>query len=99
MYSAKHIDSKTFILETKTILGIPPEVAVGISYRAIMNEYGQRPPYNCDNPLPAAIHLDVDDLDHYFKMMDSESTAEAMKMDGVKRETVKTYILDKTMEL
>ena len=40
MYSTKHIDSKTFILETKSILGIPPEIAVGVSYRAIMNEYG-----------------------------------------------------------
>ena len=61
MYSTKHIDSKTFILKTKSILGIPPEIAVGISYRAIMNEYGPRPPYDGDDPLPAAIHLDIDE--------------------------------------
>jgi hypothetical protein len=61
MYSTKHIDSKTFIIETKAILGIPPEVPVGISYRAIMNEFGRRPPFNRDDPSPAAIHLDVDE--------------------------------------
>jgi hypothetical protein len=61
MYSTKHIYSKTYISETKSILGIPPEVAVGISYRAIMNEYGRRPLYDRDNPSPAAIHLNVDE--------------------------------------
>ena len=61
MYSTKQINSKTFIDETKASLGIPPEVAIGISYRAIMNEFGRRPQYDRDNPSPAAIHIDIDE--------------------------------------
>jgi hypothetical protein len=46
-----------------------------------------------------ALYLEVDDLDHYLKMMDSDATAKAMQFDGVIRESVKIYELDKTMEL
>lgn len=46
-----------------------------------------------------ALYFEVKDLDHYLKMMDQESTAEAMKFDGVIRESVKIYELDRKMEL
>jgi len=46
-----------------------------------------------------AILWDVADLDKYLEHMDSPETAEAMAQDGVKRETVKIYILDKEFKL
>lgn len=38
---------------------------------------------------------DADDVDAYMEFISSESTQEAMKYDGVKRETVKVFVLDK----
>lgn len=42
-----------------------------------------------------AVCLEPDDLDTFMKIMDSPATAEAMAFDGVKRETVKVFVLDK----
>ena len=44
------------------------------------------------------IQFDVENLEEYFKAMESEETAEAMAFDGVKRETVKVIVLDKSLE-
>lgn len=38
---------------------------------------------------------DVDDVDSYMEFMSSQSTQDAMKNDGVKRDTVKLFVLDK----
>lgn len=38
---------------------------------------------------------DVDDVGAYMDFIGSESTRAAMKNDGVKRETVKVFVLDK----
>jgi len=38
-------------------------------------------------------------LAKYLELMDSPETAEAMAQDGVKRETVKVYVLDKEINL
>jgi hypothetical protein len=43
-----------------------------------------------------AMCTDVDDVDAYFKMLGSPEIAEAMAHDGVQRNTVKVYVLDKT---
>lgn len=40
-----------------------------------------------------------DDLDKYLEILNSPVTAEAMAYDGVKRETVKVFVLDKEMKL
>jgi hypothetical protein len=61
MYLCKQINSTLFIKETKTALGIPNDVAIGISYCTIVNEYGKKPPFNRENPPAAAIHLDIDE--------------------------------------
>ena len=61
MYSCKQINSTAFITETKAALGIPSEVAIGISYRTIVNQYGKKPPFNREDPPAAAIHLDIDE--------------------------------------
>jgi hypothetical protein len=39
---------------------------------------------------------DTDDVDAYMDFIKSQSTQDAMKNDGVKRETVKVFVLDKT---
>ena len=46
-----------------------------------------------------AIYAEVDDVDKYFEILESQATADAMANDGVKRETVKTYILDQQLDL
>lgn len=42
------------------------------------------------------MYMEVDDLDAYFAMLETPEIAEAMKHDGVIRDTVKVYVLDKT---
>ena len=42
-----------------------------------------------------ALYQEVDDLDDFMKAMESPETAEAMANDGVRRETVKVFSLDK----
>ena len=39
------------------------------------------------------------DLDTFMEIFQSPATADAMKADGVKRETVQTFVLDKRLEL
>lgn len=39
--------------------------------------------------------FEMDDLDTYHRILDSPETAEAMSFDGIKRETVKIFTLDK----
>ena len=46
-----------------------------------------------------AILWEVTNLDRYLELMDSPETAEAMAQDGVKRETVRVYVLDKELNL
>jgi hypothetical protein len=41
------------------------------------------------------MYMEADDLDAYMEFMGSEAVADAMKEDGVKRETVKVHVLDK----
>jgi len=42
--------------------------------------------------------FEPDDLDTYMQILDSPATAEAMTTDGVKRETVKAFVLDKEFD-
>ena len=42
-----------------------------------------------------ACSFKVKDLDTYMKLLESDATAEAMSYDGVKRDTVKVFVLDK----
>lgn len=41
-----------------------------------------------------AVYSETDNLETFMKGMESPATAEAMAQDGVKRETVKVYVLD-----
>ena len=44
-----------------------------------------------------AVCMEPDDLDTFMEILDSPATAEAMELDGVKRETVKVFVLDKEL--
>ena len=46
-----------------------------------------------------SICMEPESLKSFMEGMESQATAEAMAFDGVKRETVKTFVLDKEMKL
>lgn len=46
-----------------------------------------------------AVCFEPEDLAAYMKFMDSPATAEAMAVDGVRRETVKVFVLDNKFEV
>ena len=46
-----------------------------------------------------AILWEVRDLDKFLALVDSPATADAMEFDGVKRDTVKIFQLDKEFDL
>ena len=48
---------------------------------------------NEDNQI--ALYAEPSDLGKYMEVLESPATAEAMAHDGVKKETVKVYVLDK----
>lgn len=45
-----------------------------------------------------ACSFKVKDLDAYMKLLESDITADAMRSDGVRRDTVKVFVLDKTFK-
>ena len=47
------------------------------------------------NGNQVAICAEPDDLATFMKILDSPATADAMAFDGVKKDTVKVYVLDK----
>lgn len=47
----------------------------------------------------AVVSAETYDLDTFMKILESDVTINAMQKDGVKRDTVKVYVLDKTLEL
>ena len=46
-----------------------------------------------------AVCFEPDDVDTFMKILNSPATAEAMVLDGVKRETVKVFVLDKEFKV
>lgn len=42
-----------------------------------------------------ALYAEPANLDQWMRVLESPATAEAMRFDGVKRETVQFYVLDK----
>ena len=51
--------------------------------------------YSVSDDGHVVMSTSVDDVDAYMDFMGSQSTQDAMKNDGVKRETVKVFVLDK----
>jgi hypothetical protein len=46
-----------------------------------------------------AVCAEPDNLDTFMKILNSSATADAMAADGVKRETVKVFVLDKEFKV
>jgi hypothetical protein len=46
-----------------------------------------------------AILWEVANVDRFLELLDAPETAQAMAQDGVKRDTVKVYVLDKEFNL
>ena len=42
-----------------------------------------------------AVYTEVEDKAKCLEVLESEATAEAMSVDGIKRDTVKVFVLDK----
>jgi hypothetical protein len=55
--------------------------------------------FSANEKNEVALLLEPDDLGLYLKGLESQETADAMAYDGVKRETVKIFILDKELTL
>ena len=51
--------------------------------------------FTVTNQNELAIYTEPKDLDKFFEVLHSPATADAMAFDGVKRDTVKVYVLDK----
>ena len=50
-----------------------------------------------DNQI--AVCTEATDQAKYFEVLESRATVDAMKSDGVKRDTVKVFVLDKKLDL
>jgi len=46
-----------------------------------------------------AVCGETNDLDAYMKVLNSQATGDAMAADGVKRETVQVFVLDKVLNV
>ena len=46
-----------------------------------------------------AIVFDVSDIDKWREVLESEETVAAMKSDGLKKESIKFYVLDEELEI
>jgi len=70
------------------------------SHASLFNEYTATAiHFAATSDDEVAIVWEVSDLDTFLAQLDSPATAEAMAYDGVKRETVKIYVLDKKFDL
>jgi hypothetical protein len=50
--------------------------------------------YTVTDERVIAMCMDVNDVEGYFEMLGSPEIADAMKHDGVQRDTVQVYVLD-----
>jgi len=46
-----------------------------------------------------ALYSEVEDIDKYMELLESGETAEAMAHDGVDKDSVKVFVLDKELPL
>jgi hypothetical protein len=53
--------------------------------------------YSVNDEGRVVICTDVDDVGAYMEFINSQTTRDAMKNDGVKRETVEVVVLDKQL--
>ena len=62
--SVKTMDGDMLSKTMRTILKMPPHIALGVQWRTIADKSGKRYPWPRDNTLPRppqALHIDIDD--------------------------------------
>jgi hypothetical protein len=70
------------------------------SHAGLFNDYTATAiHYTATDDNEVAILWDVVNLDRFLEQLDAPETAAAMAQDGVIRETVKVYVLDKEFKL
>jgi hypothetical protein len=55
--------------------------------------------YGMNKGNQIAVSGETTDLDAYMKIFESSATADAMAFDGIKRDTVKMFVLDKELKV
>lgn len=70
------------------------------SHAGLFNDYTATAiHFSATDANEVAILWEVTNLDRFLELLDAPETAEAMAQDGVKRDTVKVYVLDKEFNL
>ena len=70
------------------------------SHAGLFNDYTATAiHFSATDDNEVAILWEVANLDRFLELLDAPETAEAMAQDGVKRDTVKVYVLDKEFNL
>ena len=70
------------------------------SHAELFNDYTATAIYfTATDENEVAILWEVTDMDRFLELLDAPETAEAMAYDGVNRESVKVYVLDKEIDL
>ena len=70
------------------------------SHAGLFNDYTATAiHFSATDDNEVAILWEVANLDRFLEHLDAPETAEAMAQDGVKRDTVKVYVLDKEFNL
>ena len=87
---------------------VTAQVQDPVKWEAGFRMYGDlfRKTYSLRSPVhytitgnEVAICMEPENVKSFKQAMESQATVEAMASDGVKRETVKTFVLDKEMKL
>lgn len=71
------------------------------SHVALFRQAGVHDPmlYGIGANNEVAVVEEIDNVEQFTQLINSQENAEAMAKDGVLRETVRTYVLDKTLSL
>jgi hypothetical protein len=86
---------------------ITAQVQDGVKWEANFRTHGDVfKTYNLRAPIQytvagneVAICMEPGNADAFMKTLETQATIDAMTFDGVKRETVKTHVLDKEMKV
>lgn len=55
--------------------------------------------YSIGNDSNVAVSVEVSDVDGFLRSLESAENTAAMENDGVKRDTVQVFVLDKALQL
>jgi hypothetical protein len=65
------------------------------THGALLGSMGTSVTHFATTDNEVVLYAEPEDLDRWFAVLKSQDTAAAMAMDGVKKETVRVFVLDK----